>query len=583
MILQALKSYYEREKEDLSPFGYENGKIHFELVLDGEGNLVQVNDLRPVDEKNKKAPYKRMKVPSLLKQRSVGIEPNFAWDNTGYVLGIDAKGKKERTLKYHQAFKELHKTVGGSLNNQKMRAVLKFLDGWKPEQVENSIENWEDVIGNNVVFRQEGEHTYLHEYPDVQSAWQEYLHTYYREYVDDKGPASLPGFCLVSGDKTRIVRLHLFIKGIIGGKSSGASLIGFNLPAFLSYGKKSNYNAPVGVEAAFEYATALNALLADEKHRVRLGDATTVFWTEKPSKVESIITAIFSGTEGDTGDVKQYLEEVSRGRQPEDLELDVPFYILGLSPNAARISVRFWHASTVEEVGERVGQHFSDLHIERWDKERKSFTEESDFPGMWRLLVQTAPLEGTKRDSQKIPPVLGGEVMRSILTGAPYPRSFLTGIVNRIRAEQEIGYLQASIIKACLVRNARLFGKPLEVKMSLDTENANPAYLLGRLFAILEKTQRDALGKLNRTIRDGYISSASATPRAVFPRLLRLAQHHISKAEYGEPDNKRITEVMDRIEEFPTQLPLEEQGLFFIGYYHQRNAFFKKSKEKDDE
>jgi CRISPR-associated protein Csd1 len=316
---------------------------------------------------------------------------------------------------------------------------------------------------------------------------------------------------------------------------------------------------------------------------VRLGDATTVFWTEKPSKVESIITAIFSGTEGDTGDVKQYLEEVSRGRQPEDLELDVPFYILGLSPNAARISVRFWHASTVEEVGERVGQHFSDLHIERWDKERKSFTEESDFPGMWRLLVQTAPLEGTKRDSQKIPPVLGGEVMRSILTGAPYPRSFLTGIVNRIRAEQEIGYLQASIIKACLVRNARLFGKPLEVKMSLDTENANPAYLLGRLFAILEKTQRDALGKLNRTIRDGYISSASATPRAVFPRLLRLAQHHISKAEYGEPDNKRITEVMDRIEEFPTQLPLEEQGLFFIGYYHQRNAFFKKSKEKDDE
>jgi CRISPR-associated protein Csd1 len=566
LILHALKGYYEREKENLTPYGFSVGKVDFALVLDDKGRLLQVQDLREMDDRGKPL-SKQMKLPSLMKKRSgIAPLPYFAWDKTDYVLGLSAKGKEPGR---HEQFKLLMHQLGNGLTEPAMRATLRFLDSWDPALLDRYVEDADDFLGSNLVFRLDRERTYLHEYESVKKAWVNYL-------VETE--ESLPGFCLVDGRRTKIARLHLPVKGVRNAQSSGATIVGFNLAAFTSYGKEQNYNAPVGCQSAFEYATALNALLADENHRLQIGDATTVFWTGKISPFENVFKSIFEGQAGEDERLKGFLEAVSKGRQPRELDLKAPFYVLGLSPNQARIAVRFWYTGNVGEMTERVGRHFADLSIER------QFENEPEFPGMWRLLVQTAPLEGTKRDSNKIPPVLGGEVMRSILTGAPYPRSLLTGIVNRIRAEQQIGYLQASIIKASLVRNARLRGKPLEVKMSLDTENAKPAYLLGRLFALLEKTQRDALGqKLNRTIRDGYIASASATPRAVFPRLLRLAQHHISKAEYGEFDNKRITEVMDRIEEFPTQLPLEDQGLFFIGYYHQRNAFFKKSKEKDEE
>ncbi len=584
MILQALKGYYEREIDNrtdrekrgcdpIPPFGFEVGKIHFALVLDHDGKLVQIQDLRKQDDKRLRP--RLYPTPSLLKKRAgANPPPLFTWDKTDYVFGINKKGevKEER----FEAFKTLMHELGDSIELPLMKAVLAFLDSWKPGAVEtlsNYVDDLDDVLGSNFVFRLDDETRFLHEYEAIKQAWSAYL----KESLE-----STEGLCLLTGERTVIPRLHASIKGVRDAQSSGAAVVSFNINAFTSFNKEQNYNAPVGLEAAFEYATALNDLLADDGHHLQIGDATTVFWTERPNRFEGLFKDIIDGKAeaGENADklVRGFLEPLAQGKQPREPVTDEPFFILGLAPNQARIAVRYWCASTVEEMSRRIGEHFADLRIE------KQYDNNPEYPGMWHLLVQTAPLKGSgKRDSKRIPPVLAGEVMRSILTGSAYPRSLLASIINRIRAEQEIDYLKAALIKACLVRQSRKLGQPLEVSMSLDTENRNAPYLLGRLFAILEKTQQDALGRnLNRTIRDGYIASASAAPRAVFPRLLRLAQHHISKAEYGDYDNKQITEVLDEIDEFPTQLKLEDQGQFFIGYYHQRNSFFKKTSKTED-
>jgi len=268
-------------------------------------------------------------------------------------------------------------------------------------------------------------------------------------------------------------------------------------------------------------------------------------------------------------DVRDFLEAARDGKKYSDISPDAKFFILGLSPNAARVSVRFWHISTVGDFKENIGQHFKDLQINR------QFDNDPEFPSIWRLLRETAVLKKT----DNISPLLSGALTRSIMTGELYPKSLLSAVINRIRADHSINYLRAAMIKACLNRN---FVKG--VKMGLDVERTDIGYLLGRLFAVLEKTQKDAHEpiKLNRTIRDSYYSSASATPRAVFPQLCRLAQHHIKKSKYGGISDRNIQEIMDKIEEFPPHLPLEDQGLFAIGYYHQRPELYKKSESKED-
>jgi len=588
MILQALKGYYEREKarDNLPVFGYEVGNIHFELVLNLDGELVQVNDLREPREKGKPRP-KRMMVPSLLTKRTSGVEPLFTWDKTDYVLGASNKGKEKRIQQCHDAFKELHHSLGDEMELPLMQAVLKFLDAWDPTQIAEVINDravgnldWEEVAGSNLVFRLDGERDYLQDKPEIQKAWQ----TKVRERIE-----SVPGFCLVNGKAGAIARLHPAIKNVQGAQTSGASLISFNKDktAFTSFAKESNFNAPVSVEAAFEYATSLNSLLSNYERRVRIGDATTVFWTEKPSEAEGILASAFTDTAGDTGILEKYLTVASRGNQPRGLDLDVPFYVLGLSPNSARISVRFWYASTVGEISERLGQHFEDLRIER------RFDFEPRYPSMWQLVNQTALFskKKNKRDPDRIPPSLAGEFSRSVLEGRPYPRSLYAAIIGRIRAEaadsdlplkeQGVNYLQAALIKGYLVR----INKQPEVTMSLDNDNNSTAYLIGRLFAICEGAQKAALGNnINRTIKDSYISSASATPGSVFPRLLSLVQHHIKKAgkeNYGGRYDKLIEKVMDKIGEFPAHLKLEDQGVFFLGYYHQRNDLYRKDDTED--
>ena len=274
-----------------------------------------------------------------------------------------------------------------------------------------------------------------------------------------------------------------------------------------------------------------------------------------------------------------FLESVREGKLPANIDGEVKFYVLGLSPNAARISVRFWHAGTVDEISKRLGQHFRDLAMIRSDTD-------PEYPGMWRLLKETANQKSKDGPS----PLLAGAVMRAILNGGLYPQSLLSAVIGRIRAEQaakdkkgksipNVNYLRAAIIKAVLVRKKRILNHGLEVPMALDKENTQPAYLLGRLFAVLEKAQQDAIPGANATIKDRFYGSASATPRVVFPQLLRLAQHHIDKAEYGRVRDKQIEEILGHVQEFPAHLGIDEQGLFAIGYYHQRQDFFKKNND----
>lgn len=579
MILQALYSYYNRlandPEEDVPRPGYSREKIHFALILAPDGTLMAVDDLR--EKQGKKTFPQEMLVPAAVK-RTVAIQPNFLWDNSGYVLGADAKGKPERAGESFIAFRDLIRQATASAQastDPGLAAVRAFLDAWDPSAAPERIaafQPWEEVAGWNLVFRLDGERTYVHERPAAREAWERLL------AASAKGARA---FCLITGEEAPIARLNPAIKGVRGAQSSGAALVSFNLDAFTSHGKEQNYNAPMSEAAAFAYSTALNHLLRPgSRRRMQIADATTVFWSEKPTELEDLLGLFMeskadeseeaSGDPADDGgiakEVREILKAVRDGRMPPELgDANVPFYILGLAPNAARLSVRFFEVSSTGEIAARVGRHFSDIAIER------AHPRNPEFPGMWQLLIELAPL----RKSENIPPVLGGALMRAILGGRSYPRSLLTLVIGRIRADHEVTYLRAALLKGYFTRAPEALN--MEVGMSLDTQNTQIGYQLGRLFAVLEKAQQDALPGINATIKDRFYGAASSTPASVFPRLIRLAQHHISKAEYGRSSDRRLGEIMENIGDFPPHLSLEQQGLFALGYYHQRNALWKKS------
>jgi len=566
MILQALNAYYEHRSQepdsDMPLAGFSRQKIHFVLNLDADGKLTGVTDLR--QQEGKKLVPRELVVPEAVK-RSVGITANFLWDNTGYVLGADDKGKPERSAKTFAAFKTLCHAIGDGLDDAGMAAVLRFLDAWDPANAPD-LSQWEDMVkGANLVFRlEDGSRSFVHDRPAVRAAWLDYR----------AGTAGeRRGMCLVTGRDAPIARLHPSIKGVRDAQPSGASLVSFNQESFTSYGKEQSYNAPVGEPAAFAYTTALNHLLRKgSKQRVQIGDATTVFWTEQPSKAEGLMGEFFDPTadQGRLIDLRQTLESVRDGKMPIDdpEEFKNGFYILGLAPNASRLSVRFWHQDTVGGMYTALLRHFDDLAIERtWDNE-------PEFPAMWRFLRETA----AQGDLDNVNPALAGAFMRAILTGSPYPASLPAAVITRIRADQTVNSLRAAMLKAYLVRNIRK-----EVSVSLDTSSTDIGYRLGRLFAVLEKVQQEAIPGANTTIRDRYFGSASATPAVVFPQLLRLAQHHIDKAEYGAVSDRRIEEILDTVQAFPKHLSLEEQGMFAIGYYQQRRENYRKTAKTEGE
>jgi CRISPR-associated protein Csd1 len=591
-MINALCECYDRlladEDSGVSRPGYSRAKVSFALILSESGDLLGVVDLRV--EKGKKLVSREMNVPEQLK-RAVNVAANFMCDNSKYVLGFDQKDKKERVKKAHEAFVQLHAEILGGVKDEGAASVLNFLRNWEVENAGNHpkiIDAFDGLSeGGNLVFRLEGADGYIHERAEVMKGWSRY------HLGQSSGVTSQ---CLITGQILPIARLHPSIKGVVGAQPMGASLVSFNLDSFTSYGKTQSYNAPISEEAAFGYTTALNWLLNSEKHRMRIGDTTTVFWAERSTNglEEDLLGALFYPDREDDKKGKDEQNHVSRDPQTVKLLQDiltkvrkgelvskeligvdpnVKFYILGLAPNASRLSVRFWHALEYGKLLDEISQHYIDMLI------IKSYPSDPDFISIRMILKEIAPLG----DAKRISPLLGGVVMRAILTGMPYPQALLHSVLLRIRADQAVNYVRAAVIKACLVRNMRHHNneREVDISMALDEQNTNVAYRLGRLFAVLEKAQQDANQGLNATIKDRYFGAASATPRSVFPILLRLTQHHIAKAEYGRNMDKRIEEVMSGIDNFPSHLNLEKQGLFVLGYYHQRKALYTKNESKE--
>lgn len=575
MILQALNSYYERLKNDpnsdIAPFGFSRQKISFCVTLNTDGSLHEIEDVRK--QAGKKLIPLSMVVLGNAKPSGAGINPCFLWDNPAYLLGYKSDDPKpERTKESFEAFRQRHLDVEQTIGDQQYSAVCRFLEAWNPAEAEQH-EKLVEVGTGFGAFRLRAESGYVHERPAVKDWWNQQL------VESDDNEEAISGQCLVTGEFGPLARLHEpKIKGVWGSQSAGAALVSFNLDAFDSYGKSQSVNSPVSESAAFQYCTALNRLLAaNSNQRIQIGDATTVFWTEQPTAAENLLPWILEPSkEAENESLKNQLhsvlDRIRKGLYPEELgSQDTPFYILGLSPNAARISVRFWYVSNLKQLTDNLKNHYVDLQLVHGPKDR-------DYPGPWELVRETV------RESKDVPPLLGGSLIRSILIGAPYPQMLYSAVLRRIRADREIRFLRAAILKAHLTRNHRLGIDKLEkeISMSLDTDRPEPAYHLGRLFAELEKTQEDALPGINDTIKDRYFGSASATPASVFPRLIRLNQHHLGKLEKSKRTyhDKRIREIAGRLNGFVSHLNLKDQGLFAIGYYHQRQDIFTKKSDK---
>jgi CRISPR-associated protein Csd1 len=583
MILHALNGYYERmlDKPDsgMPSFGTSIENISYALVLADDGTLRDIEDLRESDVKKPRP--RKMPVPAAV-TRTSGVKANFLWDKASYIFGADGYGPSEPNRQRFSAFKDLLQTVGKDIEDPGFSAVRRFLERWECERSEEMVSRyqpWEDICSANLVFRLDGTRGFIHDRQPVQREW--------LKYSQSKTDAPLVQ-CLITGERdVPLAHVHTPIKGVRGGQTSGGYIVSFNASAFVSYHQNK---APVAETSAFAYTTALNALLSgDSRQKIVLGDATYVFWAACSNPVETIFADLFDPPAEDTaktsaaqddqqttGQIRDLLKALRDGRKATDflpdLDKDVQFFILGLAPNAARLSIRFWESNSLGTLLNRVGKHFEQTSMVR------QFDSEPEFPPLWRLLVHTASLG----KSENISPVLAGGMARAVLTGAPYPQNLLPVVLERIRAEHNVTYFRAALLKAFLQRNKRM-----EVSVSLDLNRTDQPYLLGRLFAVLEKAQEEAIPGANATIKDRYLAAAAATPGQVFHMLLKNSANHIAKLK-KDPEKKgrafhfdaMTQDIIAGFSDYPKTMKAEEQGLFMIGYYHQRKVFYTRKNQE---
>ncbi len=575
-ILHSLTTLYDRLSinEEMPELGYSKENISFSIVLNAAGDVLHIADKRSYAE-TKPKPIK-MNVPARSGTRTSGIRPNFFWDKTAYVLGIvgkehiDCHGKKykfatqeKRTKKEHAAFVEEHNKLLSDTNDPGLLALKRFLIRWKPEMFGEKDYNC-DILDTNIVFEfDDGSGSgFIHDRPAAKSLFDS----------KSKQLADTHGMCLVTGEHAPIERLHFPIKGVPGAKSSGAPLVSFNEQAYWSYNKEQGFNAPVSTKAVTAYGTALNELLIrGSKRKFEVGNTTVVFWAQAQDNqmadlTERLMAHTFNAPDNDSelSELREAISSIARGRQADPtFDPATHIFILGLAPNAARLSVRFWHPGTFGDFAKRTNQFWSDLEIEPspW----------KTLPVAWSLLNETAIRINGKPQRDTIPPLLGGKIMQSVLSGQALPRMLLSSVISRIRADHEINGRRAAICKAIINHQ----GKE-NIPVSLDPNNNNQAYRLGRLFAILEKIQKSALNITK--IKDQYFSAAASTPARVFPIITKTATHHLAHLKKGEDRNlgywfeKQLELIWAGLDaELPKSLRLEDQGRFIAGYYHQMN------------
>ena len=579
-ILHSLVGLYERlatdeaAADEAAPaFGFSRENISYAILLSQDGDVVDV--LNICDTSGKKPRPRRLVVPRAVKRTGQPV-PNFLWDKTAFAFGAGTK-EPSRVAREHAAFKDFHRQLLATCEDLGARAFLRFLDRWQTEYFE-SLPYAEEMPDANVVFRLDGAALeFLHGRHALKDVWLNHL-------AEQDGAK---GMCLVTGQRASIARLHPSVKGVAGAQSSGASMVSFDKGAFKSFGKERGANAPVSERAAFAYTAALNTLLErDSRRRIQIGDATTVFWAEaagdntRAAAAEELFPLLVAPpppTDAEeTARVADRLTAIAKGRPDPAVDGNTPFCILGIAPNAARLSIRFWHRNTIGELARRIAEHWSDLRLEPvpWRTP----------PAVWRLLKETA----AQGKSQNIPPTLGGALMPAVLGGGRYPRSLLAAVIGRMRADKNVTGMRAAICKACLARDHRLGFEKEDVPVALSREETNPGYRLGRLFAVYESLQRAALGRVNATIKDRYFGAASATPASVFPLLERNSANHLASLRKGEKGglaywfDGEIDEILAGMDTaFPRSLRLEDQGRFAIGYHHQRETRRKADSEDD--
>lgn len=545
MILSALVHLYEElcKQGKIQAEGWGIAKVTHRILLDKEGHLCGIISARKKVQKGKK----EIEVPSemcvpLPVTRSSGVKANFLCDNSSYFLAVDAKGKVQRTIQCFEAAKELHHQVLAHCHSPVAKAILHFFDTWGFDKAEKDSliqENLEDIIaGSNFVFQVDGVDAIEDE--KIKRSWEIFQGT----SQADEDSTSLSGQCLITGvENQKIALLHPKIKGVLGAQTAGANLVSFNAPAFCSYGGdgEQGKNAPVSERAAFAYGSALNALLADRSHSQIIGDTTIVYWSEHGiSACQDFMMSFLGNHAGLDDHTLDTIVTHMRDGLPVDLEgveisPDEPFYILGLAPNAARISVRLFLRNTFRELVTNLS-----LHQDRMKLDGPSW-EKQNIP-LWKTLKATANPNGKE---QAASPLMAGSLFRAVLQNAKYPESVFQNIMLRVFADrdkdaeggkaaiQKISHSKAAFIKAYLLKNGKEQWEG-KLQMALN-ENCNDiSYVLGRMFSMLENIQQSANPTINTTIKERYFNSACATPASVFPILLKLANTHLAKLDGGK-------------------------------------------------
>ena len=581
MILQALAKHYENLAAEgkVSKEGWCEAKVSYAIELMPDGKVKGFISLKTEEERGKKKVWvstTRM-VPQMV-TRSSGVSSNFLCDNSKYMLGFDKDGSSKRVLECFQAAKEKHLELLEQAEGEMAASIKAFFETWNPEKEEEKLKEsaiWEALTdGGNLIFYMNG--CEAQEDEEIKELWNE------KQNSCDGEEGGNTGICLVTGKKAEISRIHRTIKGVPGAQSSGAALVSFNAPAFESYGKEQSYNAPVGKYAEFAYTTALNYLLSQRNYTFQLGDTMVVYWAENGQKAYQ---DVFSFALVPTVDNRETIREIFdciKKDQPikvEDIEMDSEqrFYILGLAPNAARLSVRFFYQDSFGKILEHISEHYERMKIVQPSWETREYMSIRD------MLMET--VNQNSRDKSPIPN-MAAMVMQAVLSGGRYPASLYTDTLIRIRADQgerKLSWGRTAILKAYLIRNTNW--KEGVNYMGLNKENSEQPYLLGRLFAVLEFIQKDTNPGIKATIRDRYFNSACATPASVFPILIKLMNSHIKKLERDNLGAKisyenQLTEIMGKLDEFPRRLTLEEQGKFDLGYYHQVQDKYTKREDR---
>lgn len=575
-VLQELAALYDRraEEEGWPRPGFSSEKIGGAVVLNADGSVAQLRVTMTPDAKGKKLVARPVSVPKAVK-RTAGIKPNTFWDKTAYVLGITATeggpGQGKRTAQEHDAFKAVHVDLLADATDPGLVALRRFCETWDPATFFD-FPDTEPLIDQNLVFEFEG--VYLHDRSAAQAM------------LAQGGDGDVT--CLVTGTRGAIARLHPSIKGVMGAQSSGASLVSFNNDAETSHGKSQGDNAPVSEAAAFAYGTALNALLSRGSGKnLRLGGDTIVFWADQP-EAEDAFDAFMNGTDDAAvgRELQARLEALATGkvREDEPLDPDARLFVLGLAPNAARLSVRTWLPGTVGDMARAARRFWADCAIDPSPFHKGGVPVA---PKPWALLYDLA----AQRDEKNIPPKLGGELMRAILTRGAFPATMLAAALTRIRVEGDPDRFtdgrRAALIRAVLTRNHEM-----EVPMALDESADDPAYLLGRLFAAYAYAERSYQDR-GASLRSKYMGAASATPARVFPQLMRGYEHNLAslrkaggpKAGAGVKADRAVAAIVERLPgggDLPAALPMEDQGKFFVGFYHQISAFYAKAEDAAD-